>query len=122
MHTGDTITVRGAVSHKIYCWSTQRREFPSLVADLMWAVARQRDQDLLRFNLDVPNRQDATSLGEVGLLLDTTDALLEDGRDLGRGGLFGIGACLYRDDGGSRSDLRLAKRNMLARWCNNNIA
>lgn len=33
---------------------------------------------------DLPNGKDTASLGEVGLLLDTTDALLENRRDLGR--------------------------------------
>jgi hypothetical protein len=33
---------------------------------------------------NVPDRQDAASLGKAGLLLDTADSLLENGRDLGR--------------------------------------
>ena len=50
---------------------------------------------------NVPNRQDAASLGEVGLLLDTTDSLFEDGRDLGGGGLcVGESAGLDGRDGG----------------------
>lgn len=58
------------------------------------------------FSSDVPDRQNATSLGEVGLLLDAADSLLEDGRDLGRGGLsFGVGACLDGDDGSGASCL-----------------
>lgn len=61
---------------------------------------------------DVPDRQNATSLGEVGLLLDATDALLEDGRDLGRCGLLGICASLYRDGRGSGANL-WARRGML---------
>lgn len=50
---------------------------------------------------NVPDRQDAASLGKAGLLLDTADSLLENGRDLGRGGLrFGVCAGLEgRDDG-----------------------
>lgn len=49
---------------------------------------------------DIPDRQNTTGLGEASLLLDTTDALLEDGRNLGRGGLCvgGVGSSL---DGGS---------------------
>lgn len=44
---------------------------------------------------NVPDGEDTTGLGEVGLLLDTTDSLLEDGRDLSRGGLgLGEGAGL----------------------------
>lgn len=62
--------------------------------------------------VNVPNRQDATSLGEVGLLLDATDALLEDGRNLGRCGLLGICASLYRDSGGSGANL-WARSDML---------
>jgi len=50
---------------------------------------------------NVPDRQDAASLGKAGLLLDTADSLLENGRDLGRRGLrFGVCAGLEgRDDG-----------------------
>lgn len=51
--------------------------------------------------LDIPNRQDTASLGEVALLLHTTDALLEDRGDLGGGGLVGVGAGLDRSDGRS---------------------
>jgi|SRR3569833_2858807 len=50
------------------------------------------------FPQDVPNRENATRLGKIGLLLDTADSLLEDGRHLGRGclGVGGVGAGLYR--------------------------
>jgi hypothetical protein len=41
----------------------------------------------------VPNREDTTSLGQAGLLGDTADPLLEDGRDFGRGGLALGGIC-----------------------------
>ena len=48
---------------------------------------------------NVPDGEDAAGLSEVGLLLDTTDSLLEDGRDLGGSGLgVGVGAGL---DGGN---------------------
>lgn len=51
--------------------------------------------------LNVPDRQNATSLGETRLLLDAADTLLEDGGDLGGSGLgIGVGACLYGADGG----------------------
>ena len=51
--------------------------------------------------LNIPDRQDATSLGETRLLLDAADTLLEDGGDLGGSGLgIGVGACLYGGDGG----------------------
>ena len=33
---------------------------------------------------DVPDREDTTSLGNVGFLLNTTDSLLEQRRDFGR--------------------------------------
>lgn len=42
---------------------------------------------LLVTSCHVPDGQDAAGLGQVGLLLDATDPLLENGRDLGRGGL-----------------------------------
>lgn len=50
----------------------------------------------------VPDGEDATGLGETGLLLDTADPLLEDGGDLSRGGLgvSGIAASEGIDDGG----------------------
>lgn len=42
----------------------------------------------------VPDGENTSGLGETGLLLDTADPLLEDGGNLGRGGLCvgGIGA------------------------------
>lgn len=50
---------------------------------------------------NIPDRQDATSLSETRLLLDTADTLLEDGGDLGGSSLgIGVGACLYGADGG----------------------
>ena len=51
--------------------------------------------------IDVPDRENTTGLGETSLLLDTTDTLLEDGRDLGGGslGLGGVGANLLRGTG-----------------------
>lgn len=64
---------------------------------------------------NVPDRQDAASLGEVGLVLHTADALLEDGGNLGRGGLVGIGACLYRSDGGGGgSNLEWVKKRYVS--------
>ena len=41
---------------------------------------------------DVPDGKDTAGLGETRLLLDTTDSLLEDGRDLSGGGLVGVAA------------------------------
>jgi hypothetical protein len=40
--------------------------------------------------LHIPDRKNTASLGKARLLLDTTDALLQNGGDLGRGGL-GVG-------------------------------
>ena len=50
----------------------------------------------------VPDREDTAGLGETSLLLHTADPLLEDGGDLGRGGLSigGIAASEGVDDGG----------------------
>lgn len=47
---------------------------------------------------DIPDGEDAASLGKASLLLDTADPLLEDGRDLGgrRLRVGGVGAGLYR--------------------------
>lgn len=47
---------------------------------------------------DIPDGENAASLGKASLLLDTADPLLEDGRDLGGRGLRvgGVGAGLYR--------------------------
>lgn len=60
---------------------------------------------------DVPDRQNTTSLGETSLLLNTTDALLQDGGDLGGLGLGlrGVGTGLLggtgEGAGNSRADL-----------------
>ena len=47
---------------------------------------------------DVPDGEDAASLGKASFLLDTADPLLEDGRNLGRRRLRvgSVGAGLYR--------------------------
>jgi len=47
---------------------------------------------LFLFSIIVPNGKNTTSLGERSLLLNTTDALLEDGRNLSWRGLVGIAA------------------------------
>lgn len=44
--------------------------------------------------LDIPNGEDTTSLSKAGLLGNTTNALLKDGRDLGGSGLVGVCAGL----------------------------
>jgi hypothetical protein len=46
--------------------------------------------DVVEAAVDIPDGKDTTGLGEVGLLLDTTDSLLEDGRDLSGGSLVGV--------------------------------
>jgi hypothetical protein len=48
----------------------------------------------------LPDRQDTARLSEAGLLLHAANSLLEDGRDLGGGGLVGIAAGEGVDDGG----------------------
>jgi hypothetical protein len=56
---------------------------------------------------DVPDRQNTTGLSETSLLRDTTDALLKDGGDLGRGslGLGSVRANAVKRTGSSRADL-----------------
>lgn len=67
MDTGDTVTV----SSSAISWSI------SLPTSLY----------------SVPDREHTASLGQAGLLSDTADSLLEDGRDFGRGGLALGGIC-----------------------------
>lgn len=61
--------------------------------------------------IDIPDRQNTTGLGKTGLLLNTTNTLLKDGRDLGGSslGLSSVGADLLsgtRDGtGNSRANL-----------------
>jgi hypothetical protein len=57
--------------------------------------------------IDVPDRQNTTGLSETSLLRDTTDALLKDGGDLGRGslGLGSVRANAVKRTGSSRADL-----------------
>lgn len=75
---------------------------------------------LVIYRIDVPNGQNATSLGETSLLLDTTDALLQDGGDLGGLGLGlgGVGANLLRGTGegagNSRADLKRKREKNLS--------
>lgn len=112
VHTGDTITARLAVSHTISKWTSAAAMF-RLAANVAASATFFHPPQLTRDECEnVPNRQDATGLGEVGLLLDATDALLEDGRNLGRCGLLGICASLDRDSGGSGANL-WPGRNML---------
>lgn len=63
--TGDTVTVVSSSADCVSCNS--------------------RDGALMRCS--VPDGEDTTGLGEGVLLLDATDALLQDGGDLGGGGL-----------------------------------
>jgi hypothetical protein len=57
---------------------------------------------------DVPDGQDTTGLSETSLLLDTTDALLQDGGDLsGLGlGLSSVGTDLLGGTGDGAGDSR----------------
>lgn len=65
--------------------------------------------------IDIPDRQNTTGLGETSLLMNTTNALLQDGRDLGglSLGLGGVGTDLLggtgKGTGDSRADLRWEK-------------
>ena len=56
-------------------------------------------------DIRLPDRKNTASLSEAGLLLHATDSLLEDGGDLGRGGLGvgGIAAGEGVDDSGCRA-------------------
>ena len=58
--------------------------------------------------MDVPNGQNATGLSETSLLLNTTDALLQDGGDLGGLGLGlgGVGTDLLGGTGEGAGDSR----------------
>ena len=55
----------------------------------------------------IPDGEDTAGLGEAGLLLDTANALLEDGGDLGGGSLSvgGIAASEGVDNGGGGARL-----------------
>ena len=68
MDTGDTITVTHCQRSLYYFDSLDIR------ADAV---------------MGIPDGKDTAGLGEVRLLLNTTDPLFEDGRYLGRGGLVG---------------------------------
>ena len=69
--------------------------------------------------MNVPNGQNATGLGETSLLLDTTDALLQDGGDLGGLGLGlgGVGTGLLGGTGEwagkSRADLEREREKLV---------
>lgn len=56
--------------------------------------------------VDVPDGKDTAGLGETRLLLDTTDSLLKDGRDLSGGGLVGV-ATERVGDGGDSASLKM---------------
>lgn len=68
---------------------------------------------------DVPNGQNATGLSETSLLLNTTDALLQDGGDLGGLGLGlgGVGTDLLggtgEGAGNSRADLEREREKLV---------
>lgn len=61
---------------------------------------------------NVPDGKDTSSLSKTGFLLNTTDSLLEDGRDLGGRslGLSGIGTDLL---GGSREGAGNSRANLM---------
>ena len=58
----------------------------------------------------IPNGQDTASLGQAGLLSDTTDSLLEDRRDLG-GRSLRIGGVAPGEDAGDGCGI-----SCLGRW------
>lgn len=67
--------------------------------------------------LHLPDREDTAGLSETRLLLDTTDALLENRRDLSRCGLgIGVGTGLHRGnvDSGGCGISGLGGKNKLA--------
>lgn len=66
--------------------------------------------------IDIPDGEDTASLGQVGLLRDTADSLLEDGGDLGGRGLgLSVGSGLDVEGGGCGiSGLRKTKTLTLA--------
>ena len=69
---------------------------------------------LLPVEIHIPDGKNTTSLSEVGLLLDTTNSLLEDGRDLG-GSSLGIGGVESGGvDGGGCGISELVVKNKLA--------
>lgn len=61
---------------------------------------------------DVPDREDTSGLSDTRLLLNTTDSLLEEGRDLGRRslGLSSVVADLVADNGDSRASLEKRRK------------
>lgn len=61
----------------------------------------------------VPDGKDTSSLGKAGLLLDTADPLLQDGGDLGGGGLS-IGSIASDSSEGGCASLRGGEK-LLAR-------
>ena len=106
VNTGDTITIQR--TRLVHC----KQLNPSAIVLLIFDVdAVGHIAGKLNFFLklgeggDVPDREDTTGLSDVDLLLDTTDSLLEEGRDLGgRGlGLSSVVTDLLGGDGGDGS-------------------
>ena len=105
MHTGNTVTKR-SVSLFLLC--------NGLVVAVDDATGRlvppMSSSANMFFELHIPDGEDAASLSEARLLLDATDALLEDGGNLSRGGLVGVGTGLHggavQGGGCGISDLR----------------
>lgn len=99
VHTSDTITIGSQLAHNAFdcCRFAQWRCCGS------WSELSQlltREAALLH----IPDGENTAGLSEVGLLLYTTDTLLENRRDLGGRGLgFGVGTGL--DGGCGISDL-----------------
>lgn len=103
MNTGDTITIKFQSAAVLRCVQDGHPNGASL---------------LRRCGSHIPDREDAASLSETRLLLNTADSLLENRRNFGRRGLGlgGIGASLHGGSvGGGRCGIsNLAEKNKLA--------
>jgi len=64
--------------------------------------------------IHIPDGEDTASLSETGLLLNTTNSLLEDGRNLSRSGLGVGGVESGGVDGGGCGISELVVKNKLA--------
>ena len=69
---------------------------------------------LLPVEIHIPDGEDTASLSETGLLLNTTNSLLEDGRNLSRSGLGVGGVESGGVDGGGCGISDLVVKNKLA--------
>lgn len=97
MNTGDTITVGSWLA---YVWFNCCRCCAVAYSRSRSGLSRLLSAQGFVF-LHIPDGKHTAGLSEVVLLLNTTDTLLENGRDLGGRGLgFGVGTGLDRADNG----------------------